>query len=330
MNALITGGTGFIGSRLALKCLERGDSVTVFGQENTSAEVENRQLMESRGAEVTLGSVTDRDKVFASVNGVDVVYHLAAAQHEANVPDQVFWDVNAGGTKNILEASEKRGVKRFVHGSTIGVYGSSLGGSIDEQSPLKPDNIYGITKLEGEKLAFSYRKKLPVVIIRISETYGPGDRRLLKLFKAIKKKAFFMIGNGENIHHLIFVDDLIEGFFQAAVTEKAAGEIFVLAGKEFLTTNDMVRVIAEDLGTGGPRFHAPLSPFLMVATVMEKTMRPMGIQPPIHRRRMDFFRKSFFFSHQKASDILGFAPKFSFKEGVSETVKWYNEMGYLS
>jgi nucleoside-diphosphate-sugar epimerase len=329
MNVLITGGTGFIGSRLALKCLERGDSVRVFGQENTPAEVENRQLIENRGAEVTLGSVTDRDKVFASVNGVDVVYHFAAAQHEANVPDQVFWDVNAGGTKNILEASEKAGVKCFVHGSTIGVYGSSLGGSIDETSPLKPDNIYGITKLEGEKLVFSYRKKIPVVIIRISETYGPGDRRLLKLFKAVRKKAFFMIGNGENIHHLIFVDDLIEGFLHAAVTEKAAGEIFVLAGKESLTTNDMVRLIAEDLGTGGPRFHAPLSPFLMVATVMEKTMGPMGIQPPLHRRRMDFFRKSFFFSHQKASDILGFAPKFSFKDGVSETAKWYNEMGYL-
>lgn len=329
MNVLITGGTGFIGSRLALKCLERGDSVTVFGQENTSAEVENRQLMESRGAEVTLGSVTDRDKVFASVNGVDVVYHLAAAQHEANVPDQVFWDVNVAGTKNILEASVHAGTKRFIHGSTIGVYGSSLGGSIDEQSAPKPNNIYGITKLEGEKLSYSYRKKIPIVIIRISETYGPGDRRLLKLFKAIKKKAFFMIGNGENIHHLIFVDDLIEGFFQAAITEKAAGEIFVLAGKESLTTNDMVRVIAEGLGKSAPKFRAPLSPFLVLATIMEKSLGPMGIQPPLHRRRMDFFKKNFFFSNEKASDTLGFAPKFSFEKGVSETIKWYNEMGDL-
>ena len=329
MNILITGGTGFIGSRLALKCLEKGDSVKVLGQENTPAEIENRKFIESKGAEVIVGSVIDREKVFASMNRIDGVYHLAAAQHEANVPDQVFWDVNAGGTKTILEASVKAGVTRFVHGSTIGVYGSSLGGRIHEQSPLKPDNIYGITKLEGEKLAYSYRKKIPVVIIRISETYGPGDRRLLKLFKAIKKKAFFMIGTGENIHHLIFVDDLIEGFFQAATAEKATGEIFVLAGKESLTTNEMVRLIAEDMGAGGPRFHAPLSPFLMVATLMEKTMRPIGIQPPLHRRRMDFFKKSFFFSHQKASDILGFAPRFSFKEGVSETAKWYNEMGYL-
>jgi nucleoside-diphosphate-sugar epimerase len=329
MNVFISGGTGFIGSRLALKCLEKGDTVRVLGQENNPAETDNKQLIEAKGAGVILASITDREKIFELLRGVDIVYHLAAAQHEANVPDQVFWDVNVTGTKNILEASINAGVKRFVHGSTIGVYGSTLEGNVDEQSPLKPDNIYGITKLEGENLALSFCEQLPVVIVRISETYGPGDRRLLKLFKTIKKNFFFIIGSGENTHHLIYIDDLIRGLFLAATRKEAVGNIFVLAGKEPKTTTEMVRAIAEELGTSVPKFRAPLFPFLLLAAIMEKVLRPLGIQPPLHRRRMDFFKKSFLFSQEKASKTLGFSPRFSFRQGASETARWYTEMGYL-
>jgi nucleoside-diphosphate-sugar epimerase len=329
MKVLITGGTGFIGSRLALKCLEKGDSVRVLGQENNPAEVENKQLIETKGTEVILGSITDRERIFEILQGVDVVYHLAAAQHEANVPDQVFRDVNVTGTKNILEASVNSGVKCFVHGSTIGVYGSTLEGNVDEQSSLKPDNIYGITKLEGEKLVLSFCEELPVIIIRISETYGPGDRRLLKLFKAIKKNLFFMIGSGENIHHLIYIDDLIQGLFLAATTKEAVGNVFVLAGKEPMTTTEMVRAIAQELGSSVPKFRAPLFPFLILAIMMEKVLGPLGIQPPLHRRRMDFFKKSFLFSQEKSLKTLGFVPQFSFRQGVSETARWYTQMGYL-
>jgi len=329
MKILITGGTGFIGSRLALRCMENGDSVRVLGQENTPAEVENRKTIEEGGAEVVLASVVDRGGVFEATKGVGLIYHLAAAQHEAGVSDQVFWDVNVAGTKNILEASVENKVDRVIHGSTIGVYGSTGDEEIDEQSSLDPDNIYGITKLEGENLARSFRNRIPVVIIRISETYGPGDRRLLKLFKAIKKNAFFMIGNGENVHHLIFIDDLIEGFLCAARDEKAVGETFVYAGKELLTTNEMVGVIAEELGTKIRRIRAPLLPFLLLAILMEKGCRPIGIQPPLHRRRMDFFRKGFFFSKEKPKRILGFDPKVGFQEGVRKTVQWYEEAGYL-
>lgn len=329
MNVLITGGTGFIGSRLALKCLERGDSVKIIGLINNRFEEGNRKLIESRGAKLIVESVTNRDRVFEEMKGVDLIYHLAAAQHEANVPDQVFWDVNVTGTKNILEASVKAGVKSFIHGSTIGVYGSSLEGNIDENSPLMPNNIYGITKLEGEKVVLSFREKIPVVIIRISETYGPGDLRLLKLFKGMKKNIFFVIGNGKNRHHLIYIDDLIEGLFLSAASKDAVGKIFVLAGKDPITTNDMVEEIAKQLGTRIPKFHAPLPLFLAFATVTEKILRPLGVQPPLHRRRMDFFKKSFVFSHEEALKTLGFKPKIGIRQGVKETIRWYEEMGYL-
>jgi len=329
MNVLITGGTGFIGSQLALRCLERGDVVRVLGQENTDAESQNTQLIREKGGELLFASVTDKEAVEKAVRGIDVVFHLAAAQHEMNVPDKRYWDVNVEGTRNMLEASRDAGVKRFVHGSTIGVYGEALAGDIDAQSSLKPNNIYGETKLEGEKLVRSFQDQLSVCIIRISETYGPGDRRLLKLFKAIKKKIFFIIGNGKNIHHLIYIEDLIDGLFLAATEESAKGETFVLAGKDTATTNEMAEVVAAQLNSSVPALHAPLSLFLLTATVMELTLRPLGIQPPLHRRRMDFFRKSFSFSKDAAQHTLKFNPKISFKEGVAKTAQWYQDQGLL-
>jgi nucleoside-diphosphate-sugar epimerase len=329
MHVLITGGTGFIGSRLALRCLAQGHVVTVLGQENTPAEEANSHSLQAQGANVVVGSVTDRERLLSVMHDIDLVYHLAAAQHEAHVPDRYFWEVNVTGTRNLLEVSAEAGVRRFVHGSTIGVYGTALAGTLDESSPVQPDNIYGRTKLEGEKLVLTFQDRLPVVIIRISETYGPGDRRLLKLFKAIRNNVFFMIGNGRNIHHPIYIEDLLDGLVLASTVADAPGQMFVLAGKEALTTNDMVAVIAEQLGARLRAFRVPLAPVLGVAMLLEKSCRPLGVQPPLHRRRMDFFRKSFMFSYEKAASILKFSPRWSFKEGVEETEKWYRSLGYI-
>jgi nucleoside-diphosphate-sugar epimerase len=323
MNVLITGGTGFIGSRLALRCLEEGYRVHVIGQTNTPAEESNKQMIESKGAKVHLISMADTRQINKIVDdNIDYIFHLAAAQHEMNIPDQRFWDVNVEGTRNILEAAVNSGVKRFVHGSTIGVFGI-LNGAIDEESPCKPDNIYGVTKLAGEKLVLSYNGKLPVTVIRIPETYGPGDRRLLKLFKAIKKQVFVVIGNGKNLHSLIYIDDLIDGLLLAAACESSEGKVFLLSGKEALSTNEMINTISLNLNKKPPRIRLPLAPVWAAAALTEGILRPLKIQPPIHRRRIDFFKKSFTLSHQRAKDIMGFNPKVSFSEGSLKTAKWY-------
>jgi nucleoside-diphosphate-sugar epimerase/2-polyprenyl-3-methyl-5-hydroxy-6-metoxy-1,4-benzoquinol methylase len=328
MRVAITGGTGFIGSRLALKCLERHDEVKVLGLQNTAAESENTVDLRRKNVECVPVSVLDRDGLSKELVGVDVVYHLAAAQHEMNVPDQYFYDVNVQGTNNVLETSIENGVKRFVHGSTIGVYGI-VERAIDEETPCNPENIYGLTKLEGEKLALSFQEKLPVTVIRIPEVYGPGDRRLLKLFKAIQKNRFFMIGSGKNLHHLIYIDDLIQSFFLAAEKHEAVGEVFLLAGKEPVSTNEMVATIAKHLGARGSLFSVPFGPLYLTAATMEGILRPLGIQPPLHRRRMDFFKKSFSLSWKKAGDLLQYNPQISFSDGILETARWYVEKGFL-
>ena len=328
MNILITGGTGFIGSRLALTCISEGYKVRVLGQENTEAEKENNKLIQKQGIEVILGSMLEQDSINNATKNIDIIFHLAAAQHEMNIPDQRFWDVNVTGTKNLLEAAISSNVKRFVYGSTIGVYGL-MNGIIDEKTTCKPTNIYGKTKLEAEKLVLSFNSKLPTVAVRIPETYGPSDRRLLKLFKGIKKNMFFIIGNGKNLHHLVYVEDLINGFFLAATKDEALGNVFLFGGPKPITTNEMTKTIADSLGVKIPKLRIPLTPMLLTATLMELTLRPLGIQPPLHRRRMDFFVKTFSLSTDKAKKLLGFNPIFDFRKGVDETRKWYEEMKLL-
>lgn len=328
MNVLVTGGTGFIGSRLALHCAGRADRVRVLAQENTEAEAANRDALEAGGVELHLGSVTDSGTVERALDGIDVVFHLAATQHEMNVPDEKFRNVNVEGTRNVLAAAERAGARRVVHGSTIGVYGRPTG-VLDEDSPVEPDNIYGVTKLEGERLALSANDRVPVVAIRIPEVYGPGDRRLLKLFRAIGKGAFFMIGSGRNLHHLIYVDDLVAGLLAAAESPDTPGELFVLAGPEPVSSNRMARAVADALGVRPPRLRVPLWPFAVLATVLEVTLRPIGVQPPLHRRRLDFFRKSFELSTRKAQETFGFAPGVGFEEGARRTAEWYRNQELL-
>jgi dihydroflavonol-4-reductase len=326
--ALITGGTGFIGSALARSCLAHGDEVRILGQANTLAESENLQRLRGEGFKIIEGSVVDENTVQRAVEGIDIVYHLAAAQHEAGKADQHFYDVNVVGTRNMLSVSCSSGVKRFVHGSTIGVYRAGSG-TVRDDSPTVPDNIYGTTKLEAERAVASFREKLPVVIIRISETYGPGDRRLLKLFKGIQKGKYFHIGWSNNLHHPVYVDDLVAALRLAAQKEEARGQTMVVPGFESLTTREMVTKIAKVFGVKPPELTVPLRPLWMIATLMEWTLRPIGVQPPLHRRRMHFFTKSFEFSGDKARSLLGYQPRVSFEEGAGRTAEWYRKTGLI-
>jgi len=330
MKILITGGTGFIGSALALKCLSEGSKVVALGREQaTPVEVSNSNRIRAAGGEVGTALIDNQGQLEVAMKDTDVVFHLAAAQHEMNISDEVFEAVNIEGTRKVLDAAVNQGVKRFIHGSTIGVYGRDTDSVVDEETPLRPDNIYGQTKAEGEAVVRQYFDRLSSTIIRISETYGPGDQRLLKLFRAIKKRAFFMIGNGLNLHQLIYIDDLTDGLLLAARTDRCQGETIILAGRERLSSNEMASYIAEAVGAKMRSLHAPLFIFMLAASVMEYTLRPIGIQPPIHKRSMDFFTKSFCINTNKAESILNFSPGVDFRSGAQKTFEWYRDQKLL-
>jgi nucleoside-diphosphate-sugar epimerase len=329
MKMLITGGTGFIGSRLALAARTEGHQIVVAGQLNSDAERARAKELAAAGVHIVQGPLQDAAYARRIAEGCEVVIHLAAAQHEANVADAYFFDVNVNGTKTLLDACKTAGVKRFVYGSTIGVYGESNGEILDEGTAPQPLNVYGRSKLQAEETVKSFGQDLQICIVRISETYGPGDFRLLKLFRAINRGRFFIIGSGLNQRQVIHVLDLARGLMLAATSAAAVGETFVMAGVETMTTREMVRQIAVALGRSPPALRAPLWPFMAAAVFFEKTLTPLGIQPPLHRRRLDFFRKSFVFSTAKAQRVLGFKPQIPFAAGAAEAARWYREQGYL-
>src|SRR5262245_56673382 len=208
MKIFLTGGTGFIGSQLAQNARRAGHEITVVSPINNPTEKFRCDLLAQAGLTIVEAALDDIPRLRAALPGHDAIIHLAAAQHEAEAPESHFRKVNVEGTRNLLTLAVETGVPRFVHGSTIRVYGHASQGLVDEASPLAPDNSYGRTKAEAERVVQEFRARLQIVIVRISETYGPADLRLLKLFKAIQNGRYITLGNGRNERQLIYVDDL--------------------------------------------------------------------------------------------------------------------------
>ncbi len=329
MKVFVTGTTGFIAGELARELLRRGHEVVALVR---NPDKPKAQQLASEGITVVKGDVTDKSTLLEPMRGTDIVFHLAAAQHEANVDDDYFWNINVGGTRNMLDAAVETGVKRFVHASTIGVFGEAKPGNVlNEESPTNPLNVYTKSKYEAEGIVRSYGTtgKIPVTVIRSAETYGPGDMRLLKLFKQVNKGRFFRIGPGKNIHHLTYIDDLVDGYIKAATSEDAENNLFVLAGADKPTTDDMLDGISDALGKSLLPIRVPLWVFDTAAIILESTLQPLGIQPPLHRRRMDFFKKEFAFDTSHARETIGYDPKVPFREGIKNTAKWYQEQGLI-
>jgi nucleoside-diphosphate-sugar epimerase/SAM-dependent methyltransferase len=331
MKVFITGGTGFLGTNLALQHARMGDQVVVLSKEATEVERENARDLKEAGVEVLLGSVTDQNLLERGCQSTDRIYHIAAAMREANVPDQVFWDVNVEATRQLLELSRKAGVSRLVYCSSIGAMGKSLQKPADENTPCNPQDIYQVTKRAAEQLCLEFQKEhdFPLSIVRPADVYGPRDRRYVKLFKGIKKGRFALIGSGNNEHHMVFIDDMVQGFLLAAECEAAIGEIFIIAGERPVQVKALVKLIAEVLARPEPKLRVPLFPVQAAAVVIEKVCKPLGIQPPLYPRRVDFFRTDYAFDITKARRMLGYQPRVDLQEGIRRTYQWYESQGLL-
>jgi nucleoside-diphosphate-sugar epimerase len=329
VKVLVTGASGFIGCRLVQILHAQGHAVIAAGRHANEVESARVRRLSDLGIQMHSGSLLEAAFADSVVAGCDAVIHLAAAQHEGNVPDAYFREVNVDGTRTLIDAAERAGARRFIYGSTIGIYGAARAGELDESSPPRPENIYGQTKLEAERVVAEHAAKIQTCIARISETFGPGDFRLLKLFRGIDRGKFFIIGDGQNLRQVIYVDDLCRALYLCATQDTAVGETFVLAGAEVMSTQTMVERIAAVLGRNPPSLRLPIGPFRAAAAVLEATLKPLGIQPPLTQRRLDFFTKSFVFSTRKLRERLGFQPEHSFAEAAALTVKWYRENGLL-
>ena len=324
--AFVTGVTGFTGGWLAKRLVERGYSVRGLVR-NVNKAANLKEL----GVELIQGDLRNKDCYKDAVKGSDVVFHVAAAYRQEGVPDKLFRQVNVDGTRNMLEAAKAAGVKRFVHTSTVGVQGEIKDPPATEEAPFNPGDVYQESKKAGELLAkhFFRENDLPGVVVRPVGIYGPGDTRFLKIFKFVNNGKFRMIGSGNVLYHLTFVDDLVQGIILAGEKEEAVGQIYTIGGPEYTTLEKLVQLIAEVLEVTVPRKKLPVWPFWIAGLLCEGVCRPLRIEPPIYRRRLDFFTKDRAFDISKARRELGYEPKVSLKTGLKITGDWYKQMGWL-
>ena len=288
------------------------------------------QALAAEGIELTAGDIRDQAAVDAAMRDVDVVYHVAAVYREARTTHQTYRAVNALAAGAIVEAASRAGVARVVHCSTVGVHGDIEHPPANEDAPLKPGDAYQVTKLEGEQLAreAGLRLGVGVTIVRPTGIYGPGDRRLLKLFRAVTRRLP-ILGSGEIYYHLTYIDDLVEGFRLCGTHASASGRTYILAGAEVTTLNQLVAIIAEVAGVRPPTLHLPVWPFWVAGALCEAVCVPLGIEPPIFRRRVDFYTKSRSFDIARARSEIGYAPQIGLRDGIARTLGWYREQGWL-
>jgi nucleoside-diphosphate-sugar epimerase len=326
VRVLVTGATGFTGGHLARALAARGDSVRALVRDASAARASLPEPIE-----LLEGDIREPDALSRAVAGVEIVYNIAALYRQAGLPAEDYRAVNATAAGRIVEIAAAAGVRRIVHCSTVGVHGDVEHPPANEDAPLRPGDVYQDTKLEGEQLARDAGERLgiEVAIVRPTGIYGPGDRRLLKLFRGVARRRFPILGSGEIYYHLTYVDDLVEGFRLCATHPAAAHRTYILAGGEVTTLNELVRLVAEAAGVPPPRLHLPVWPFWAAGAACEAVCAPFGIEPPLYRRRVDFYTKSRAFDITRARQEIGYAPRVGLREGIARTLAWYKEHQWI-
>jgi nucleoside-diphosphate-sugar epimerase len=325
VRVLVTGATGFTGGHLARALRSRGAIVRALVRDAARA-----SDLTTAGIELVSGDLRDAAALTRAVANTDVIYNVAAIYREAGLPDAAYRAVNALAVRTLVEAAAAAGVRRLVHCSTVGVHGDVEQPPASEDAPLRPGDVYQRTKLEGEQLARDASDRLGVelTVVRPTGIYGPGDRRLLKLFRAAVR-GYPILGSGEIYYHLTYIDDLTDGFRLCGEHPAAANRTYILAGGEVTTLNELVATIASVAGVRPPRWHVPVWPFRAAGAVCEAVCLPLGIEPPIYRRRVDFYTKSRAFDITRARREIGYAPQVGLREGIRRTLDWYRERGWL-
>lgn len=327
MRVLVTGATGFTGGHLARALRARGHEVTAMVRSTGGA-----ARIREDGFRAVVGDLARPATLPDAVRaGYDVIYNIAALYREAGLVDSVYRQVNATGVGQLIEAAAAAGVRRVVHCSTVGVHGDVEHPPANEDAPLRPGDIYQVSKVEGEQIArdAAARTGVEVVIARPSGIYGPGDRRLLKLFRGVARRRFVILGDGKIFYHLTYIDDLVEGFRLCGEVPGAAGRTYILAGGEVPLLNDLTAMIAEEAHVPPPTLHLPVWPFWFAGAACETICAPLGIEPPIYRRRVDFFTKSRAFDISRARAELGYAPRVDLRQGIQRTLVWYKQHEWL-
>lgn len=327
MKVLVTGGTGFTGKALARRMLDLGHQVVALDHQ----EGHKSQELRDWGAELVIGSVTDPDTVRRCMRGVEIVHHVAAAFRDLSVPRRRYHEVNVDGTRIVLDAALAAGVRKFIYCSTCGVHGNVDHPPGGEDAPIQPADYYQQTKYEAEPLVESYvAKGLKTTTLRPAAIYGPGDPgRFYMIFRQLQRGWFPMIGDGKVLYHPLYIDNFLDAFVLAMDESKGLGQAYLIADEKYVTIEELVRQAAAAMGVE-PRFRRfPAWPIVTAGHIVEALCKPFGIGPPIHPRRVDWYRQTRAFRIDKARAELGYRPQVGLAEGMRRACTWYRQQGML-
>ncbi len=325
--ALVTGASGFTGGYLCKALKERGYTVKALVRKNS-----NRELLEKLDVKLIDGDLSEPNSLRGKIKGVDMVFHLASLYRQQRITKDMFTMVNVEGTRALLEDSIAGGVKRFVHCSTVGVQGVITKPPVKEDAPYNPGTPYQESRVKAEKLVLSYfqKGKLDSVVVRPVCIYGPGSKRFLELFQDIYKRNFRMIGKGNTLCHLTYVEDLVAGIILAGESPAAPGQIYNLAGNEYLPLKELVRIVAELFNKPVPKIGIPLWTVHIAAFFSDLVSRAPQIEPTTSRKLLNLFTRDKAFDISKARKELNYNPGTPLREGLTRTAIWYKENGWLT
>lgn len=322
----MTGGTGFIGSHLVEALIKRGIEVRCL--------IRNKNdLKWLRGLSVELieGDLKDRISLFRAVKGVNQILHLAGVTKA--VKEETYYEVNATGTKNLLDACLKvePSLEKFIYLSSQAASGPcNHNGKKREEDPCLPVSPYGRSKRKGEEFLLEQIHQFPFLILRPSVVYGPRDRDVFAFFKILSKGINpIFSGPGQQIS-LCYVQDLIQGILLASESKDLQGEIFFLSDGHIYRMDQIGDIFAEAIGLKVYRIRIP-SGILYGIAFFSELLSKISQKPPLINRGKweEMVQKNWVCDITKAETLLGFKPRVSLHEGVKITYEWYRKEHWL-
>ena len=327
MNVLITGGGGFIGSHLVEDQLQRGRTVKAV---DLDLSLLNRWGDHPR-LQLIQGDIRDKELMRKSLEGIELVFHLASAHLSLVTPERDYWEVNVQGVEELVQLCRIADVKRFIHCSSVGVYGNIVNPPADEESPCHPELVYEQTKLAGEQALcrFYGRTGYPISIVRPVWAYGPRCPRTAKLFRTIRKRHFIMVGNGQTQRHCVYISDLVDGLNLCAEHEEAIGQTFIIGDNAAVTVQQLVEEIAAIMQVPPPWLKVPIGVMAPICRIVEAMWTARGKEPPLSQRSLRFFTGNTSCDITKAKTTLQFSPRVNLKDGLQRTYESLRQDGFI-
>jgi 2-alkyl-3-oxoalkanoate reductase len=324
---LLTGGSGFVGSYVADQFSELGHTVRAL----VRASSDKRVLEKVRGLELATGAVENRASLDAAVKECEAVVHVAGLV-KARSPKE-FFDVNAQGTKNLLEAAIAAGsVRRFVQVSSLAAIGPSFDGNpVDYDTPPRPVNHYGRSKLAGELAVLGAAQKIPVTVIRPPLVYGPRDHETLSFFKAIQRGTLPIVGDGRNTLSVIYAADCAAAIVAAALADGPSGKAYFVEDGAVHVWREALEDMEVALGRRAfLRKGVPMWTLKLAAATSQTWGKATNTAQMLTLDKVrELEERHWVCSGEAARTDLQWAPRVQWPEGVKLAAEWYREEGWL-